>query len=91
MIHSFFYSFDSSYTMDSEPVIRARNVAEPRTFITKWDQEIDKKVKRKKAFSKNRDSKYSDHFDNDNDVYTFHFNSVYSFVMCDGRLVLKFR
>ena len=62
MIHSFFYSFDSSYTMDSEPVIRARNVAEPRTFITKWDQEIDKKVKRKKAFSKNRDTKYEDDF-----------------------------
>ena len=51
--------------MDSEPVIRFRNVAEPRTFITKWDQEIDKKVKRKKAFSKNRDTKYEDFFKRD--------------------------
>jgi len=55
--------------MDNTPIIPSRNVAEPRTFVTKWQPELDKKVKRKKAFSKDRDSKYFDDYDNLNQWY----------------------
>jgi len=54
--------------MDNTPIIPSRNVAEPRTFVTKWQPELDKKVKRKKAFSKERDFKRGGNFE-DNDDY----------------------
>jgi hypothetical protein len=46
--------------MDSQPTFTIRNIAEPRKFVTKWAFEQDKKVQRKKAFSKDRDTKYQD-------------------------------
>ena len=45
--------------MDSQPTFTIRNIAEPRVFITKWATEQAKKVQRKKAFSRERDTKYS--------------------------------
>ena len=45
--------------MDSQPTFTIRNIAEPRKFVTKWATEQDKKVQRKKAFSRERDTKYS--------------------------------
>jgi hypothetical protein len=53
--------------MDSHPTFTIRNVAEPRTFVTKWEQEINKKVQRKKAFSKDRAAKYQEVFLNLNE------------------------
>jgi len=68
--HIFFVLFAlSTDIMDNTPIIRNRNVAEPRVFITKWQPEIDKKVKRKKAFSKDRYTKYFDDSDNLNQWY----------------------
>ena len=66
--------------MDHTPIIPSRNVAEPRVFVTKWQPEIDKKVKRKKAFSKDRDTKYFDDSHNLNQWYMVNygkFTSVY--------------
>jgi hypothetical protein len=66
--------------MDNTPIIPYRNFAEPRVFVTKWQPEIDKKVKRKKAFSKDRDTKYFDDSHNLNQWYMVKygkFTSVY--------------
>jgi len=56
--------------MDSQPTFTIRNVAEPRTFVTKWQPEIEQKVQRKKAFSKERDAKYQEDNLNLNEWHT---------------------
>jgi hypothetical protein len=55
--------------MDYEPTIRSRNIAEPRTFVTKWEKELNDKASRKKAFSRERDTKRGENFV-DTDIYT---------------------
>ena len=50
--------------MDYEPTIRSRNIAEPRTFVTKWEKELNDKASRKKAFSRDRDAKRGENFVN---------------------------
>jgi len=69
--------------MDNTPIIRNRNVAEPRVFITKWQPEIDKKVKRKKAFSRERDSKRGCNFE-DNDDYDYDYEPAYNKKVIDS-------
>ena len=49
--------------MNHEPVIRFRPVAEPRTFVTKWETEIINKTSRKKAISRDRDTKRGENFE----------------------------
>jgi hypothetical protein len=48
--------------MEYEPTIRSRNIAEPRTFVTKWEKELNDKASRKKAFSRERDTKRGENF-----------------------------
>jgi hypothetical protein len=49
--------------MNYEPIIRFRNVAEPRSFVTKWEKELSDKATRKKAFSRERDTKRGENFE----------------------------
>jgi hypothetical protein len=49
--------------MNYEPLIRFRNVAEPRSFVTKWEKEISDKATRKKAISRDRDTKRGENFE----------------------------
>ncbi len=49
--------------MDYEPIIRFRNVAEPRSFVTKWEKELTDKASRKKAISRERDTKRGENFE----------------------------
>ena len=67
--------------MDSYPSFTIRNVAEPRTFVTKWQPEIDKKVQRKKAFSKDRDAKYQEFSDNLNEPINVRYGNVNSYFL----------
>ena len=69
--------------MDNTPILPSRNFAEPRTFVTKWQPEIDKKVKRKKAFSRERDSKRCN-FENDED-----FEPVYNKKVIDSEQITR--
>jgi len=56
---------------DHTPIIKQRNFAEPRVFITKWEKEINDKNKRKQGIQRDRDSKYNDTFINDFEVFKF--------------------
>ena len=49
--------------MNHEPVIRFRPIAEPRTFVTKWETELTNKALRKKAISRDRDTKRGENFE----------------------------
>jgi len=59
--------------MNNEPLIRFRNVAEPRSFVTKWEKEISNKSSRKKAFSRERDTKRGENFE-DTENYEYQIN-----------------
>jgi hypothetical protein len=54
--------------MNYDPVIRFRPIAEPRTFVTKWENEITNKTTRKKSISRDRDAKRGENFE---DTYEY--------------------
>ncbi len=53
------------------PIVKHRNFAEPRVFVTKWEKEINDKHKRKKAIHRDRDSKFNDTTKNEFEVFKF--------------------
>ena len=56
-----------SNVLDSfDPIIRNRNYAPTRTFVTKWDVEIDRNRVKKINRGRDRTAKYFDHFDHSN-------------------------
>lgn len=56
--------------MNSEPVFSRRHFTPIRTFVTKWDVEIDRNRSKKISRNRDRDSKYFDHFDYELDHFT---------------------
>ena len=54
-----------SLNIESQPVIADRNYAPTRTFITKWDVEIENNRAKKIARRRERDNKYFDYYDED--------------------------
>lgn len=51
----------STLNIKSHPISRPRNYAPERTFITKWDVEIDNNRAKKIARTRDRDTKYFDY------------------------------
>jgi hypothetical protein len=49
-----------------DPVVSKRNYAPTRTFVSKWDIEINHNRNKKIARNRDRDTKYVDYFDSDN-------------------------
>jgi len=49
-------SYNDDYVL---PIVQPRNIAEPRTFVTKWDVELNKKHLRKRAIRNDRDAKFN--------------------------------
>ena len=47
------------------PIVAARNYAPTRTFVTKWDIEIENTRAKKIARRRERDTKYFDYYDED--------------------------
>jgi len=52
-----------SLNIEFQPVVAPRNYAPTRTFITKWDVEIDNNRAKKIARRRDRTAKYFDHFE----------------------------
>jgi hypothetical protein len=53
-----------SNVLDSfDPIVRQRNYAPTRTFVTKWDVEIDRNRVKKINRARDRSAKYFDDFD----------------------------
>jgi len=53
----------SSLNIEFQPIIADRTYAPTRTFITKWDIEIDNNRAKKIARTRDRDTKYFDYYD----------------------------
>ena len=51
----------STLNIESQPISRPRNYAPERTFVTKWDVEIDNNRAKKIARTRDRDTKYFDY------------------------------
>lgn len=61
-------SFMISNIIDSNvPIVAERNYAPTRTFVTKWDVEIDNNRTKKISRGRERDTKYFEHFDQHGD------------------------
>ena len=59
-----------SNVLDSfDPIVRERNYAPTRTFVTKWDIEIDRNRVKKINRGRDRTAKYFDDFDFPHDYY----------------------
>lgn len=59
-----------SNVLDSfDPIVRLRNYAPTRTFVTKWDVEIDRNRVKKINRGRDRSAKYFDYFDLPEDYY----------------------
>jgi hypothetical protein len=52
-----------SLNIDFQPIVAPRNYPPTRTFVTKWDVEIDNNRAKKIARRRDRDTKYFDDFD----------------------------
>jgi hypothetical protein len=52
-----------SLNIEFQPIVPDRNYAPTRTFITKWDVEIDNNRAKKIARRRDRTAKYFDHFE----------------------------
>jgi hypothetical protein len=53
----------STLNLEFQPIVANRNYAPTRTFITKWDVEIDNNRAKKIARTRDRDTKYFDDFE----------------------------
>jgi hypothetical protein len=51
--------------IEFQPIVPDRNYAPTRSFVTKWDVEIEKTRAKKIARRRDRDTKHFDHFDDD--------------------------
>jgi hypothetical protein len=53
----------SSLNIEFQPIVADRTYAPTRTFITKWDVEIENNRAKKIARTRDRDTKYFDYYD----------------------------
>jgi len=53
----------SSLNIEFQPIVADRTYAPTRTFITKWDVEIENNRTKKIARTRDRDTKYFDYYD----------------------------
>jgi hypothetical protein len=56
----FLFNFHSLKTMDFVPIVRPRNYAPIRLFVTKWEQEQEKTAKKKRERRAEHDYKYAE-------------------------------
>ncbi len=57
----------SMLNIEFQPIVSERNYAPTRTFVTKWDVEIEKNRTKKIARNRDRDTKYFEEFDQHGD------------------------
>ena len=83
-------SFIISNVLESNvPVVRPRNYTPERTFVTKWDVEIENNRSKKIARNRDRDTKYFEEFDQHGDslppiVHLCEYDETYSNGSDDG-------
>ena len=68
--------------IEFQPIVSDRNYAPTRTFVTKWDVEIDNNRAKKISRRRDRDTKYFDHFDQEFHLPPVHLAGHIDFATC---------